>query len=220
MERSEWLKAKRRTGEERMDTLWAPIYDENWGGTIEASHQSCIHKFLALCPKGCTILDAACGTGKYWSLILESGRKVVGIDQSQGMLDRAKAKFPQIPAQKLGLQEISDENTFDAIICMDALELVPPEEWSPILGNFHRALKAGGLLYFTVELAQPEATQAAFEAGQAKGLPVVYGEWGHEAGYHYYPAIDQVRRWISEAQFTILEEAIGDDYHHFITRRS
>ena len=32
MERAAWLKEKRRRAEERMDTLFAPIYDENWGG--------------------------------------------------------------------------------------------------------------------------------------------------------------------------------------------
>jgi hypothetical protein len=30
MDRSTWMKEKRRRSEERMDTLFAPIYDENW----------------------------------------------------------------------------------------------------------------------------------------------------------------------------------------------
>jgi len=41
------------------------------------------------------------------------------------------------------------------------------------------------------------------------------GESAHEEGYHYYPSMEQVRGWIGEANFCILEEAVGDEYHHF-----
>src|SRR5258708_26631157 len=105
MERSIWLKEKRRVAEVRYDTLHASSYDQNWGH-IDTSHQSFLQRFLALCPPGCTILDAACGTGKYWPLILESGRFVVGIDQSQQMLLQARAKFPNVRTEKKSLHEI------------------------------------------------------------------------------------------------------------------
>jgi len=55
----------------------------------------------------------------------------------------------------MGLQELPYTNLFEGIICIDALEFVPPEDWPPVLNNFHRALKARGNLYFTVELADP-----------------------------------------------------------------
>jgi ubiquinone/menaquinone biosynthesis C-methylase UbiE len=150
-----------------MNTLFAPIYDQNWGASIAPSHAEFIGKFLAQCPPGCTVLDAACGTGKYWPLILASGRRVSGIDQSQEMLNRAQAKFPDVPVRKLGLQEFSDAGACDALICVDAMENIFPEDWPVVLGNFYRALRPGGLLYFTVELADPDETQAAFEKGQA-----------------------------------------------------
>jgi SAM-dependent methyltransferase len=219
MERHEFLKEKRRRAEERMNTLFALIYDEQWGAHIEPSHRDFIGKFLALCPPGCTVLDAACGTGKYWPLILASGRRVIGIDLAQEMLKHAQAKFLDVPVRKLGLQELSDENAFDAILCMDAMENICPEDWPVVLRNFYRALRPQGLLYFTVELAEAQATQEAFEQGQRLGLPVVYGEWAHEGGYHYYPAIAQVKRWVAGAGLVILDETVGDEYHHFIVRR-
>src|ERR1051326_3718817 len=92
MERPAWLKEKRRIAEERYDRLHAATYDQNWGH-INASHRSFLQRFLNLCPSAGTILDAACGTGKYWPLILESGCSVVGIDQSQQMLLQANRKF-------------------------------------------------------------------------------------------------------------------------------
>ena len=136
MERREFLNEKRLAAEERMNTLFAPIYDEQWGARIETTHHNFIAKFLAQCPPGCTVLDAACGTGKYWPLILDSGRGIVGIDQSQEMLKRAQTKFPDVSVRKLGLQELSDENAFKAIICMDAMENIFPEDWPVVLLNF------------------------------------------------------------------------------------
>ena len=220
MDRSTWLKEKRRRIKERMDILWAPLYDEKWGQYPNNSHLAMLDRFLALCPPGGTILDAACGTGKYWTVLLASGRAVVGTDQSGGMLARAQEKFPAVTTEKIGLQELRFSSAFEGIICVDAMEFVFPEDWPLVLANFHRALKPGGYLYFTVELPEDQAAlQASFAAAQQQGLPVVRGEWAHEDGYHYYPSIEQVRMWLGAARFDIIKESIGDDYHHFLTRK-
>jgi SAM-dependent methyltransferase len=218
MDRTSWLEDKARLAEERMDTLFAPDYDEHWG-RIEPTHARMVRKLLSLGGYRCKILDAACGTGKYWPMILDGERSLVGIDNSRQMLRKAQAKFPGVPVEKLRLQEISFEDEFDAIICVDAMELVPPEDWPSVLRNFHRALKAGGYLYITVETADREQVEAAFTAGTGLGLPLVMGEWAHEGGYHYYPELDHVRRWAGDTPFDIFEEAASDGYHHFLARQ-
>ncbi len=219
IERAAWLKEKRHLAEERMDTLFAPIYDQNWGAEIAQSHRQFLRKFLALCPPDGLILDAACGTGKYWPLILAAGLKITGIDQSQGMLDRAHEKHPSVAIQKLGLQEMRYQKEFDGAICMDAMENIFPEDWLPILKNFHRALRRAAYFYFTVEIAAEADILHAFDAARQKELPVVYGEWADEEGYHYYPAIPQVKAWLRQARFRLIEEGIGDEYHHFLVQK-
>ena len=97
--------------------------------------------FSISCPDHGIILDAACGTGKYWPSILQTGRSVRAVDQSAGMLAQASAKYPDVPTRKLGLQELDYEQAFDGIICMDAMENVFPEDWPLVMANFHRALK-------------------------------------------------------------------------------
>jgi SAM-dependent methyltransferase len=220
MERAEWLVETRRRAEERFDTRWAPVYDANWGGTIEAAHLRWIDRFLEHCPTAGLVLDAACGTGKYWHLLLESGRRVFGIDQSAGMLSQARAKFPAVPVEKLGLQELRFERAFDAALCMDALEMVFPEHWPLVLENLHRSLKPGAPLYFTVEQAEQSEIEQAYQHGRQQGLPVVFGECASEDGYHYYPELVQVRTWISGAGFELVQEGFGDLYEHFLVRRS
>lgn len=227
MDRSAWLKELRRLSEEQ-ETLSASSYDENWG-EISPTHRQWFNRFLSLCPPQGRLLDAACGTGKYWPLILASGRTVFGIDHSQGVLDRAHEKFPEVSTDKVVLQEIVYQAAFDGAICMDALEMVPPEDWPRVLSNLQRALKPQGYLYFTVELTAEADIEQAFAEGQRLGLPVVYGEaawtlaggyqWGPDGYYHYYPKTEQVKDWVQQTGFHLIEDAVGDEYHHFLVRK-
>jgi cyclopropane fatty-acyl-phospholipid synthase-like methyltransferase len=156
--------------------------------------------------------------------LLEKGHAVIGIDQSREMLARAKAKFPGVQFEKVGLQEMAYGEVFDGAICMDAMENVCPEDWPLVLGNFHRALKQRGYLYFTaetVENADENEIRQAFERAQRAGLPVVYGEWPDEEVYHYHPTNQQVREWTRQAGFEILKEGNGEIwYYHILARKA
>jgi SAM-dependent methyltransferase len=226
MNRPDWLIKRRRIIAERYDRLWAPIYDDNWGATIDPLQERFVTQLANACPKNGSILDAACGTGKYWPILLSSGRRFTGIDQSQAMLDRATRKYPQVRVKKFGLQEIHYQEAFDLILCVDAMEMIFPEDWPLVLGNFHRALKPSGELYFTVEIADPATIEHDYQAGIDQGLPVVKGEsvigsgdGEDQGGYHYFPSMEQVRKWLVEAGFVIKEEAEADDYHHFWVKK-
>jgi SAM-dependent methyltransferase len=219
MNRSTWLRELRRSTEERYDSVYAPIYDDQWGGEIALSHQHFLEKFLDLCQPASRILDAACGTGKYWPPILSSGRTVFGIDQSKQMLLHANAKYPDVEVEKLGLQEMSYENAFHGAICIDAMEFVFPEDWLVVLNNLYRAIKHKCPLYFTVEIADETDIETDFRKGREMGLPVIYGESAHEGGYHYYPKIEIVKEWITQVGLILVEDAYGDEYQHFLVRK-
>jgi SAM-dependent methyltransferase len=201
------------------DTLWAPLYGEKYGLYENTTHQQFIQKFLNGLAQPTTILDAACGAGRYMPLLLEKGHIVFGIDQSQGMLARAREKFPTVQLEKIGLQEFDFHEKFDGAICMDAMEHLFPEDWLPVLGNFHRALKPQGYLYFTVEILDEKEVEEAFVRGQELGYPIMHGELAHEEVYHYYPPLEQVREWIQQTGFDLVEEGEGNGYHHFIIRK-
>jgi cyclopropane fatty-acyl-phospholipid synthase-like methyltransferase len=219
MNRSDWLLKTRGELEKQYDADSA-LYDEKWGIYPNQSQLDFMGKLLSLLPPQSTILDAACGAGRYMPIFLEKGHKIVGIDQSQGMLSRVQSKFPAVQTQKVGLQEMTYSESFDAVICVDAMEHIFPEDWIPILNNFHRALKPLSYLYFTVELAAPNDIEESFRNSQRQGLPLVYGEWMNEDCYHYYPTMEQVREWIQQAGFDLKEEGEGDGYHHFIVQKT
>src|SRR5512145_1737816 len=165
MNRSEWLKMIRTQAEALYDNL-APAYWTKFGLYANAAHRQFIEKFLghfqpppggAVSPR--SLLDAACGAGRYDGMLLEAGHSVLGIDQSGSMLARAREHFPQesfpgLRYAKMGLQEMDFRVEFDGVTCIDALEHVCPEDWQEILTRFQKALRPGGMLYVTVDAAE------------------------------------------------------------------
>lgn len=222
MDRNTWLREMRRDCEEQYDRE-SSLYDEEGGVYSNITHQQFLQEFLSLLPQSSKILDAACGTGKYLPFLLEKSHSILGIDQSQGMLERARAKFPGVQFEKVGLQEMVYRDIFDGVICMDAMENVCPEDWPLVLENFHRALKQHGYLYFTaetIENADENEIQQAFERAQQAGQPVVYGEWPDEEVYHYHPTNQHVKEWAQQAGFEILKERNGEIwYYHILLRK-
>lgn len=242
MERTAWMKQMREKAEALYDRI-SPQYWVSFGFYENETQLAYLKKFLERVKPGGAILSAGCGAGRYDGFLLDSGHPVVGIDQSEGMLKRARDQFPQVHYEKLGFQEMTFNQVFDGVICIDAMEHVSPEDYPGALRKFQEALKPGGWLYFTMDRADPGELEQAFQRAKAKGLPVVYGEvvdnlddsyemvqalgdapvpgdLSDEAVYHFYPSLDQAREWIAKAELGIEEEGDGSGYHHFVARKN
>jgi SAM-dependent methyltransferase len=246
MERAEWLKQMRDKAEKLYDHF-SPLYWVQYGRSVDETHREYLQKFLERVPPRSNLLSAGCGAGKYDGMLLEAGHSVLGIDQSEGMLARAREHFPDARYEKTGLQEMDFREVFDGAICIDALEHVCPEDWPGILRRFREALKPGGVLYFTVDQGG-DYVEEAYERGKALGLPVVFGEvadrveeayeramamemsmipddLGDSAVYHYHPPLEQVRTWLSQAGLAIEEQGTKTGYEgwkgyaHFVVRK-
>ena len=222
MARREWL-AGRRAAVERSYSLEAPSYDDGYDPATP-EHLRFVVLLVDTCPPDGIVLDAACGTGTYIGRVLAAGRGVVGTDQSAGMLAVASSKHPAVRFEQIGLQELAFDGEFDAAMCTDAMENVPPEDWPVVLANLRRAVRPSGHVYLTVEEIDRHQITSAFDEATAAGLPVVPGEvvTGDTAGYHYYPARDRVQAWLTDAGFRVVDEADewldGYGYHHLLLR--
>jgi SAM-dependent methyltransferase len=208
MDRRAWLDGQRASVEERYDRLYSQTYDD--GSPITPTHRRFVERLIQSCPLGGAILDAPCGTGRYFEMVLAAGRRVVGIDQSAGMLARARAKHPDVELRKVGLQELEFDGEFDAALCIDAMEYVFPEDWPLVLAKLHKAVRGGGRIYLTVEQIDEAEIATVFAEARASGLPVVYGEnLRRSGGYHFYPTPDRVSRWLAAAGLDIVEKGIS-----------
>jgi SAM-dependent methyltransferase len=221
VDRRTWLEERRAAVQAAYDAEASTYADNPY--PIEVQHRF-VARLLDTCPPGGIVLDAPCGTGLYFPLVAASGRSVVGIDQSAGMLEQARARSIAVSLQHVGLQELAFDREFDAVMTVDAMENVFPEDWPVVLGNLHRALRPGGHLYLTVEETDEAAIAEAFAVLSARGLPAVRGEVieGDVAGYHFYPSREQVIGWLDAEGLRIVEEETetldGWAYWHLLLR--
>jgi SAM-dependent methyltransferase len=208
--RADWLASRRAAVVDSYDA-WAATFDTH---PYQTGHQEAwVARLLATCPPGSLVLDAPCGTGRYFPLVEAAGHRVIGIDQSAGMLEQAAARGIAESLEHMGLQELAVSDRFDAIMTVDAMENVSPEDWPLVLANLRRALRPGGLLYLSGEERDGAIVDAVYESLSARGLPVVRGEVveGCVSGYHYYPSRVQVTAWAKDAGFEIVDEGTNQE---------
>ncbi len=88
-----------------------------------------------------------------------------------------------------------------------------------VLKNFVNALHLDGHVYLTVEMETEEELRIAYDAGKRLNLPLIYGEYAHHGGYHYYPTYERVRGWLTEASLVVLDVVEGDGYRHYLMKK-
>jgi 2-polyprenyl-3-methyl-5-hydroxy-6-metoxy-1,4-benzoquinol methylase len=173
MERHAWLVERRAALVTRWDAEAATYGDEEYPWDAQ---RDWVARVLRLIPPGATVLDAPCGTGKYFPMLAAAGVRVAGADQSAGMLARARARGIAFSLERTSLQDLSHVRQFDAVLTIDAMQHVPPEDWPGVLANLHRAARPDGLVYLTVQELHRHHLERAFESLSARGLPAMRGE--------------------------------------------
>ncbi len=214
LSRRQFVAEQRRVNENYFRRT-ASIHDEGYG-EFAATHLECVHELLAAIEPGQELLDAACGTGKYFSIFTASGRSVFGIDQSAEMLELARTKWPDVPTQQIALQDLRNalnlHGRFSGLVCIDAMEWVLHDDWSSVLKGFRTVLKPGSPVYINVEL-----TGHHKRVIRARDVDLVMpGEIFVGRCYNCLPNRQTVLGWLSEAGFRISSERTGDYYWHLL----
>ena len=118
------------------------IYDVSRGVNVET-----LHKVAKLLKAGSdsVFLDLGCGTGNYTAALQKTAKSVIGMDISEGMIEQAKAKFPQI---RLICGDVTslpfDSETFDGAFAIQLLHHLKKKEI--FFKEAHRVLRKGGCL--------------------------------------------------------------------------
>ncbi len=100
-----------------------------------------------------SILDAACGPGKYAEILISKGAIVTGFDISHRMIELAKKRNKN--AGVFYVQDLAspfsnlNDNSYDKIVCALAMHYV--EDWNSTIQEFHRVLKDNGQLIISIE---------------------------------------------------------------------
>jgi SAM-dependent methyltransferase len=132
----------------RGDTLtgyrqWAATYDEPRNSLFDCD-EPVMHQIIGALPPG-DALDAACGTGRYAEYLAGRGHRVVGVDSSPDMLDRARTRVPSGEFLLGDLHQLPlPDSCVDLVVSGLALSHVPTLE--PVMAEFARVLRPGGHL--------------------------------------------------------------------------
>jgi ubiquinone/menaquinone biosynthesis C-methylase UbiE len=147
---------------------WAATYDLDRNLTRDLD-QVVTRKTLA--HRRCrSILEIGCGTGKNTPLLADISEKVLALDFSQAMINRAKEKLPldhvSFAVADLTYSWPCDDQSVDLIVCNLVLEHI--DDLSFIFSEAFRALMTGGH-FFICELhpfRQYQGIKANFKRDQ------------------------------------------------------
>ena len=156
----------------------------------------------ALAPEG-RIADVGCGHGALSALLLERGRRVVGIDVDAAKIAWARRGPGQVPGAEFAVESLEAlaaraAGQFDAVVIADVLYLVPPARWPDFLTLVRALLRPGGELL--LKEAENDGSWRARKAlwqewlmSARCGEPLRPGRWA------FGPGKSSSRRLISQA---------------------
>ncbi|NEU31088.1 methyltransferase domain-containing protein [bacterium LRH843] len=174
---------------------------DNWNANLYDSGHSFVSKFgegvveLLAPKKGEFILDLGCGTGDLTNKIQELGAHVVGIDQSENMVQQAQHKYKDISFQVGDAIQLEYQNEFDAVFSNAVLHWIKTPKQA--LQGIYNSLKQGGR--FIAEFGGKDnvqhITQELYAQLQSAGI-----ELTDERYPWYYPSI---------GEYALLMEKVG-----------
>jgi SAM-dependent methyltransferase len=123
-------------------------------------------------------LDFACGTARITSIVAPLAREAVGVDVSDSMLARARAKCPGTRFVKADLtREALDLGTFDLVTSFRFFGNAQMELRDAVLGAIAARLRVGGHLIINSH-CNPRSIQALLHraTGGTHGMDLHYGK--------------------------------------------
>ena len=120
---------------------WAPVYDEMSNSLIRAE-EPLVDTALDGVDAG-DALDAACGTGRLARLLAARGHRTVGVDRSEAMLGRARAKLAEVEFRTGDLAALPlAAASIDVATC--GLALTHLADPTPAILELARVVRPGG----------------------------------------------------------------------------
>lgn len=129
------------------------------------------------------VLDAGCGMGRVGLELARRGYDVVGVDNDDDMLQRARAKKTQATWLLGDLTSIRFDRPFDTIVLAgDVLLFVEPSRRHLVVPNLAEALNEGGHLICGSSFTPPYDLRGYDEWCHHAGLDLTerYGTWGRD----------------------------------------
>jgi SAM-dependent methyltransferase len=148
---------------------------------------------------GQRILDLGCGTGRHAGVLAAAGVEVVGVDQDERMLDKARAEVPSVTFVRVDARAFGpdDVGRFDGCFSNAALHWMTPQD--AVLRNVRSVLLPGGR--FVAEMGG-WGNIAAMDASLREALRDV-GHGDVDVPTNYFPTIGEQAVALESAGFRV-----------------
>ena len=163
MTNPEWAQRRRQVSPED--------YDEQWARMAAAGQNPHGEADLVCRFDPATVLDGGCGTGRVAVELARRGIDVVGVDLDTDLLDRARAKAPELTWVEADLATMQLGRTFDVVVLAgNVIPFVAPERRGAAVAGCAHHLSPGGRLV------------AGFQLSSGWPTLDLYDRWCAEAG--------------------------------------
>lgn len=144
------------------------------------------------------ILDLGCGTGDLTREIAGAGADLLGIDNAQSMIEKARLKYPDIPFMVANAETFRTAELFDAAFSNAALHWM--KNASKVAESVWLALRPGGR--FVAEFGGRGNVEAI--TGGIYGVLAEYGTSAEERNPWYYPSIGEYSTLLEKQGFWVV----------------
>lgn len=149
--------------------------------------QRIIEAWIDEMPEGSVILDAPCGTGRFFSAYERNKHLVLALDISPDMIAQAKAKITQPSQFKFGIGDVRqvplEDKSVDWTINCRITRWLSPDDNVRMMKEMQRVARKGIIL--TARIAHhPHARPVElFESALEDGWKLIANEVGYEMAY-------------------------------------
>ena len=162
----------RPLGRRGCQRIWSQTYDRPGNGLFDYE-EPIVHAIVDPLPPG-SALDAACGTGRHSAYLAARGHRVIGVDSSPDMLDRARVRVPHAQFRIGDLHQLPlPDDHVDLVVC--ALALSHLADLRPVFTEFVRVLRPGLRVRRCDEPSQPVGDEQAPMADDL--APHAWDDW-------------------------------------------
>jgi SAM-dependent methyltransferase len=131
---------------EQLSPIQYADFEKRFRGSSEEISRR-LSRYLPLFPGQGEILDIGCGRGEFLALLRDSGRRPLGLDLSDSMLEEARARG--LDCRKADALEFLKERpaaSLDGIFSSQVIEHFQPDYLRRIIAECFRVLKPGAVL--------------------------------------------------------------------------
>jgi SAM-dependent methyltransferase len=149
-----------RASYDRIAARWQCARNSFYG-----NEQAYLDLLLAQLMPGSTVLDLGCGTGAPMArYVVSKGHRVIGVDQSEAMLDLARTALPDGEWVLSPIEGYPYDKPYDCAMLWDSLFHICRDRHAPILQRVVDRLPKGGRLMLTVGGSEhPAFTDTMFD---------------------------------------------------------